>query len=195
MNDRDNEPSNVFEGKARMLAEIEELARREAESLIRQLEEHIPAGQKANVDCTAIGVPDRPDPEINAIGEPDASPIRQPCLTGEQEQEGTGVDIKNPDGSPDATIEAPIVEVAEEFAPGNYLLQLTRFTTPDAIAFQNALRKIPGIMIMTTCGAASGIKLHLKLGAALPGDFFSKMPGVTGLNRKNDQVCVSGRSP
>ncbi|PPD58607.1 hypothetical protein [Dehalogenimonas etheniformans] len=195
----------IAEEEAKILAEVEILARQEAEYLISQLErEHYPEPpSNTTVEAGFSGPahtqpPNILEPELEPVvpSQADRSLLDENQLAAVADAEAPG-QLKDAIIQEDTMItpEAPSEEAVEEFVPGEYVLQLSQFVTGGAIAFQNALRKFPEIKILATSGAASGIKLHIRLVETLPlVEQLSTMPGVAKVTRQGEQILITGQA-
>ncbi|XUW99523.1 MAG: hypothetical protein TUN42_06405 [Dehalogenimonas sp.] len=195
----------IAEEEAKILAEVEILARQEAEYLISQLErEHYPElPSDTTVEAGLSGLAHTQPPtllqselETGVPSQADRSLLDENQLEAVADAEPPG-QLKDAitQGKTMITPEGSSEEASEEFAPGEYVLQLSQFVTGGAIAFQNALRKFPEIKILATSGTASGIKLHIRLIETLPlVEQLSTMPGVAKVNRNGEQVLITGQA-
>ena len=177
---------HIAEEEARTLAEVEILAREETEYLTRQLE------KERHPDIPPADLETAPSVEIDQVPGEENRPVG---FATEDEPFQTP-DVVFPEIVTRSAVIDPATDISDkEFAPGEYVLQLRHFETADVMAFHNTLRRIKGLKITATSGAATGIQLHVRLTEGLPLiELLSVAPGVETVEPSGDQILITGRS-
>ena len=174
----------IAEEEAKILVEVEILAREETEYLTKQLEmERRPDKLAVDNEPARLNTVDR---DLEKENHPIVSAVNHESFQPEDD-----VSPRNKSAADDPARDTS----NNEFAPGDYLLQLEHFRTVDAVAFHNAVRRVIGLKIMATSGTATGVQLHVKLIEALPLiELLSVAPGVETIITSHDSILITGRS-
>jgi hypothetical protein len=189
-----------------LLAEVEVLAREETELLTRLLNKERTAGVTLDSGDT--------DPVDSGPGFFEAE---RDFAEDESSQPSFSDNIETLENSPRvSTLMSPVVgdsstgcvpeeaaldpEAAEpleeqEFAPGECIFHLQHFPAGKVMAFQQALRRTPGLKIISASGTTAGIVVSVRTDSTMPlVAILSLMPVVSSIEYNGRDFLISGNS-